>query len=195
MSRRFATAAIQATFTSNPPRLNAAVILNRSPFLTPTSTPFEAAYYAYQVKLARALSSPFHLPFYFKQGSLLHRRFRAEERQRNFEAWGATGKRKGLEDASDVEQVALSDSVHGSSTSSTPEKPKRAETVDDIPMEDDEFKPTPRESRADVSGDVKSLDRMGDRNLYLLLKTRKDGGVWTFPHGPVDASQPLHLVG
>jgi len=51
----------------------------------------------------------------------------------------------------------------------------------------------PRTHPADVKEDVKSLDRRGQRNLYLLLHTLEDGkGVWRFPQGDVEKGQFLH---
>ena len=53
-------------------------------------------------------------------------------------------------------------------------------------------KPQPRVHRADVEGDVKSLDRLGERNLYLIVK---QDSVWTFPTGPAETKQvPLHKI-
>ena len=53
----------------------------------------------------------------------------------------------------------------------------------------------PRTHSADVSNDVKSLDRRGKRNLYLLLRTSQDGNdIWRFPQGDVEKGQLLHQV-
>jgi len=60
-----------------------------------------------------------------------------------------------------------------------------------IPVEQGE-KPQPRETEADRVGDVKSLDRKGSRNLYLLVKNSEDGGSWRFPQGPIQSGEALH---
>ena len=51
--------------------------------------------------------------------------------------------------------------------------------------------PQPRVHRADAEGDVKSLDRFGERNLYLIVKQQ----CWSFPTGSPETKQvPLHDV-
>jgi len=51
----------------------------------------------------------------------------------------------------------------------------------------------PRTQSESVEGDVKSLDRRGKRNLYLLLHALENGkGVWRFPQGDADEGQFLH---
>lgn len=53
----------------------------------------------------------------------------------------------------------------------------------------------PREHPSDKSGDTKSLDRAGERNLYLLLRsTDGDRGLWRFPQGQVEQGDLLHEV-
>ena len=51
----------------------------------------------------------------------------------------------------------------------------------------------PRQHPSDKSGDTKCLDRAGDRNLYLLLKTKGDE-TWRFPQGGVEKDDLLHQV-
>jgi len=51
----------------------------------------------------------------------------------------------------------------------------------------------PRKHPSDDSGDIKSLDRAGTRNLYLLLQTVENGKeVWRFPQGDLGKGQFLH---
>jgi large subunit ribosomal protein L46 len=53
----------------------------------------------------------------------------------------------------------------------------------------------PRVHPSDKSGETKSLDRAGERNLYLLLQTTEDGkSVWRFPQGGVEKTDFLHQV-
>ncbi|KAJ3040340.1 54S ribosomal protein L17 mitochondrial [Rhizophlyctis rosea] len=49
-----------------------------------------------------------------------------------------------------------------------------------------------RETEADRSGDVGSLDRALERTVYLVVKG--EGGRWEFPAGPVDGEEFLHEV-
>lgn len=50
---------------------------------------------------------------------------------------------------------------------------------------------------ADEKGDVKSLDRFGQRNLYLVVRSKgqQDGKeVWKFPEGEMRPGELLHEV-
>lgn len=154
---------------SPPPRelsypLFASLILARAPLLTKAPTSFEGAYYAYQARIQRTLSSPFPSEFYFKKGTLLERRFLAEERVR--------------------EQAAFGEGFEGE---------EGAEKLEDVPSDEDEVKLLPREHEADRIGDVKNLNRQGERNLYLLVKS-KDENSWHFPLWSAGLEQPLHKV-
>ncbi|KAG8968559.1 54S ribosomal protein L17 mitochondrial [Tulasnella sp. 419] len=51
--------------------------------------------------------------------------------------------------------------------------------------------PLPRETEADQKMDITSLDRAGDRNLYLLLKTKSG---WRFPQGVAQPGDALHVA-
>ncbi|KAJ1962078.1 hypothetical protein GGI12_002861 [Dipsacomyces acuminosporus] len=48
----------------------------------------------------------------------------------------------------------------------------------------------PRETEADVKGDVKSLERKLDRTLYLLVKDK--AGSWALPQGEIEGEELLH---
>ena len=153
-----------------PYKLYTSLILARSPFLTPTPTPLESTYYAYQSRIQRAITTPFPSEFYFKKGSLLERRFLAEERLREAEAFG-----EGFE----------------------PEE--GAEKLEDVPSEEDDIRVLARETEADQKGDLQDLNRKGDRTLYLLVKASRPGKgsehAWRFPYWETGLMQPLHKVG
>ncbi|RXW20740.1 hypothetical protein EST38_g5095 [Candolleomyces aberdarensis] len=159
---------------SEKPRISTAVILNRSPILTKAPTPFETAFYSYQARIRRALSNPFPHDFYFKQGSLLQTRFNLEERQREKRAFGPSflptedvDPEKAAADKAAVEQLAQQEG------------------------EGEEL--TSRTHKADLTNDVKSLDRKGQRNLYLLLLAEENGkDVWRFPQGGLEKGDLLH---
>jgi len=158
------------------PHISTAIILNRSPIITRTPTLFEQAYYAYQARIRRALHNPFPYDFYFKQGTLLETRFNIEERKRERLAFGPgflekedVSEEKRAADMAAVEQLALQEG------------------------EGEEL--IPRTQPQNVEGDVKSLDRRGKRNLYLLLHVLEDGkDMWRFPQGDVEKGQFLHQV-
>ncbi|KII88912.1 hypothetical protein PLICRDRAFT_138985 [Plicaturopsis crispa FD-325 SS-3] len=150
--------------------LRTAIILNRSPIITRTPTDFEAAYYAYQARIQRALHNPLPYEFYFKPGSILETRFKEEEREREKLAFGAPF---GAEEQSIVE--------------TDEQAPPEVEEY----QEEEQEEPQPRIHPADIKGDVQSLDRQGQRNLYLLLK-ESGKEAWRFPEGGVEHQEYLH---
>jgi large subunit ribosomal protein L46 len=154
---------------ARPPILTS-VILNRAPVTTRTPTPFERAYYSYQQRIQRALHNPFPYDFYFKPGSLLESQFNLAEARRDRRAFG-----KGF--GMDAE---------GAFT--------KPETLPDSQGEEEVL--AARWTEADEKGDTHSLDRQGQRNLYLLLLKKQDGKqVWTLPTGDVKPQELLHEVG
>jgi large subunit ribosomal protein L46 len=162
------------------PKLHTAVILNRSPILTRTPTSFESAYYAYQARLQRALHNPFPYDFYFKPGSLLESKFNLEERQRDRKAFGPG---------------------FGADHRRAPGAGLTAQDLKKFGRDEDET-PAPRVHSSDVHGDVKSLDRNGQQNLYLLIQQRTSpdaaatptAPVWKFPEIAVAGNELLHEV-
>ena len=54
----------------------------------------------------------------------------------------------------------------------------------------------PRLHESDKSGDVKELNRQGERNLYLLAhgKASSRKQVWRFPQGGLKEVEALHQV-
>jgi large subunit ribosomal protein L46 len=156
------------------PNLHTAVILNRSPILTRTPTSFERAYYAYQARIQRALHNPFPHDFYFKPGSLLESKFNLKERKRDRKAFGPG---------------------FGADHPLAPGAGVTAQNLNKFGRDDDET-PAPRIHASDVNGDVKSLDRKGQRNLYLLIQQKTDdAAVWKFPETAVVDNELLHEVG
>ncbi|KAI3610436.1 50s ribosomal subunit l30 [Moniliophthora roreri] len=153
------------------PILSTAILLNRSPILTRTSTPFERAYYAYQARIRRALHNPFPYDFYFKQGSILETRFNMEERKRERLAFGPDF---GVEDEFDAEKAAANKAA-----------------AEQLAEQEGENEPMmPRVHPSDTARDTKSLDRKGRRNIYLLLQDVE--GSWRFPTGDLAKGELLH---
>ena len=163
------------TTGSSTTNINTAVILNRAPIITRSPTPFERTYYAYQARIRRALHNPFPYDFYFKPGSLLEGKFNDAERQREREAFGR-----------------MSSSEEDASESSEDVPSKEA----DLLPGQEEIKPMPRLHESDKSGDVKELNRQGERNLYLLVHGKDSSGkqVWRFPQGGLKEDEALHQV-
>ncbi|KIK18315.1 hypothetical protein PISMIDRAFT_632200 [Pisolithus microcarpus 441] len=150
--------------------LHTAIILNRSPLLTRTPTPFERAFYAYQARIHRALHNPFPYDFYFKQGSPLETRFNIEERRRERRAFGAPFGTVKLEERDEATELM------------------------EMSMRDETDESMPRIHEADLKDDLKNLNRKGQRNLYAMLRTNENGkDVWRLPTGPVEKGEPLHI--
>ena len=160
-----------ATHQDKAHRLVTGIILNRSPILTRTPDAFEKAFYDYQSRIHRVLSNPFPTDFYFKAGSPLEQKFKDEENERELTAFG-----KGF--------------------GATRERNESEEEMEEAELGvDDTDPPASRISKADETGDVKSLDRKGERNLYLLVKSKTKGEkYWRFPQGLVDRTEFLHEV-
>ncbi|KAI0295500.1 39S mitochondrial ribosomal protein L46-domain-containing protein [Russula brevipes] len=156
------------------PNLRTAVVLNRSPILTRTPTSLERAYYAYQARIQRALHNPFPHEFYFKPGSLLESKFNLEERKRDRRAFGP------------------------GFGADHPRAPGAGVTAQDLKKfgRDEDETPAPRVHASDDGGDVKSLDRKGQRNLYLVIKQKTDAdAVWKFPETASAARDLRELCG
>ncbi len=129
------------------------------------------------------MHNPFPLEFYFKSGSIIEGQFEKEEKVREREAFGRPVRR--------VEEWRRK--LHEKDTAKTQKKPK-AESRIVIPGGGPQ--PMPREHEADRTGDVHSLDRNGERNVYLLVKSKDERGkeVWRFPQGAVEGDELLHEV-
>ncbi|KIP10326.1 hypothetical protein PHLGIDRAFT_125669 [Phlebiopsis gigantea 11061_1 CR5-6] len=145
-----------------------AVILNRSPTLSRTATAFERAYYSYQSRIQRALYNPLPTEFYFKPGSLLEGIFMKEENERERKAFG----RPNL----------------------NPNFYKKEKAVELLPGQEEPPKLMPRITEADKKKDIKSLDRKGERNLYLLIQGKDEAGenVWRLPQSDVTETEVLY---
>lgn len=158
-------AAREPSATTPPGPIITSVLLNRSPILTAPPTPFEQAYHSYQARIARALSNPFPREFYFKKGAIAERQFLLEESEREREAFGEGFGKAQLEDLEEDKTGAV------------------GQTEDVVAL--------PREHESDRTGDVKNLNRKGDRNLYLLVHSPEG---WRLPQGPAERGAALHTV-
>ncbi|KAH8833512.1 hypothetical protein DL96DRAFT_1577265 [Flagelloscypha sp. PMI_526] len=179
MQRRLATAVERSPHIPRPnkkPVLHTSILLNRSPFLTRTPTKFEEAYWAYQGRIRRALHNPFPYDVYFRPGSLIQTRFNVEERAREVHAFGENFVQKREEAGIGGQSIVSESQVAAAETL------RSQEGVGEALMS--------RETDADRTNDLKSLDRLGQRNLFCLLHTTSDG--WRFPQGSVLKQELLH---
>ncbi|KAI9485840.1 MAG: 39S mitochondrial ribosomal protein L46-domain-containing protein [Benjaminiella poitrasii] len=152
-------------------RIQASVILTRTPQIIRDATPFEKAYFDYREKLERQESTSTPTEFYFKKGSVAERRWKNEEEAR----------RKAMDDPSTSLTEALEQSqANWEKENENLASTNKAELLD-------------RVTKADRENDTKSLDRALQRTLYLVVKNSNDpANPWQFPEGPVDASEYLH---
>ena len=156
----------QSTATRSKSLLEASVIVNRSPTITPSPSRFEKTFFQYQSRIARALHNPFPYEFYFKQGSPLEAQFNIEERKRERQAFGRLTRTMWDVTEANLEAAELAKEEVG----------KRAT----------------RFTEADKQKDLHSLDRRGERNLYLV--TKNEGGSWSFPRLAIRKGEFLHQV-
>ncbi|KZP29847.1 hypothetical protein FIBSPDRAFT_884515 [Athelia psychrophila] len=161
-----------ATHAPTTPSLQTGIILTRAPILTRTPTRLEQAYYTYQARIHRALHNPFPTELWFKQNSPLETRFVNEELKRERAAFG---KPFGM-----PKKVVDKD---GNEVEKDPEE-------EDAALQDEDEESMLRVHTADVEGDLKSLDRKGQRHLYLIVKTAED--KWAFPQGGVEKGELFH---
>ncbi len=164
-------AAIQpkgALGTAVVPHLRVGHVVTRSPLLTRDPTPFEKAYFNYQNRLRKALSNPFPFEFYFKPGSLLSGRFKVEEQMR--ENW-LLHRRGSDEDR----------------------RREREQDLNDAELMQERMTAQPRVTDADFHRNPRSLNRLGSRTLYLLLK-EEGSSDYSFPESNVPQGLLLHQV-
>jgi len=150
--------------TRSKPLLEAAVIVNRSPTITRSPSRFEKTFFQYQSRIARALHNPFPYEFYFKQGSPLEAQFNIEERSRERQAFGRLTRTMWDTTEANLEAAKLAKEEVG----------KRAT----------------RFTEADKRKDLRSLDRRGERNLYLV--TKSEDSSWSFPRAAIRKGEFLH---
>lgn len=162
--------------------IHTAILLNRNPILTRTPTAFESAYYAYQARIERALHNPLPYDFYFKPGTQLELQFDKEEEERERAAFGRSATPSPRVKTEEELRAADED---GADALAALESQQQEEGV----------KPLPREHESDRKNDVKSLDRQGQRNVYLLVQVNEAGKKsWRFPHVPVTTRENLFEV-
>lgn len=111
---------------------------------------------------------------------MLEKKFGREEKLREKEAFGGPWSLKrsdrGVEEDGELASIQVS--------------PDQAVNMGEEHMDP----PAPRTHEADNKGDVKSLDRLGERNLYLLVWGKDHTGkeVWRFPQGGLQDGELLH---
>ncbi|KAF2678114.1 50S ribosomal subunit L30 [Lentithecium fluviatile CBS 122367] len=188
-------------------RINAGVVLSRPPQLTRDLHPFEAAYFLYQRRLNERTALPFTRYFYYKKRTPADIEWKRKIKQRLTPARDI-GRYKGYGDEawndellvgakeSDVEwqvEQLLEDAEQTGAENQTEEgneEPTVASARKKVAHEPVE-RPMPRTTEADLKNDVKSLNRLLQRTLYLLVKDKE--GNWTFPQATLE-KETLHAA-
>ena len=188
--------ASQAPLPKQAYQINAGVVLSRPPQITRDLTPFEKAYFFYQRRLNERLALPFTRYFYFRKGTPADIEWKQKVKQRQtaardigvYNAYSKEGWNDellvGAKESEPEEQLQalLSDAeVHGTEGDMMGEAKK--ENIE---------KPMPRVTEADRVGDEKSLNRLLQRTLYLLVKG--GDGRWGFPTSGLVGRENLHQV-
>jgi large subunit ribosomal protein L46 len=175
------------------------VVLSRSPQITRDLHPFEKSFYLYQKRLNERLSLPFSRYLWYKKGSAgladLQRRIKDRHTPaHDIGAYNAYSKEawndEPLVGAQEGELERQLQNLLEDEMSAMPEK--ITETKEEA--EASRPKPQPRLTEADHEGNTKSLDRLLQRTLYLMVESAE--GKWQFPTAPVNMAEKetLHAV-
>jgi len=188
-----------ATSTNLAYQLRTGVVLSRPPQITRDLTPFEKAFYLYQRRLNERLALPFQQYFYFRKTTpaIIEWKKKIKERRTpardigRYNAYDAEGwNDELLVGASESEpdhqaEALLKDAIVQSTNQNEEEATEKQE-------EQAIERPMPRMTEADRKNDQRSLDRLLQRTLYLLVQN--EGGRWSFPSDTIVGHESLHLA-
>jgi large subunit ribosomal protein L46 len=179
-------------------QLRAGVVLSRPPLITRDPHPFEKAFFLYQRRLNERLALPFTRYFYIRKGTPADIDWKRKIKHRLTPArdigvytpWGKEGWNDELllgapeSEPEHQMEALLKDSIIVA--------PKKGETIseDQIPKVDESHRPMPRITEADKTNDQKSLNRLLQRTLYLLVQDEKHN--WVFPTAKLVGRESFH---
>jgi large subunit ribosomal protein L46 len=182
-------------------QVRAGVVLSRPPQITRDLTPFEKAFYLYQRRLNERLALPAMQYFYFRANSPAMIEFKRKRKMRK----GVAARDIGVYNPYDKlegwnDELLLGDQI------SEPEwqanelikdsiplpKDNEGEEVGVAPGQEPVQRLMPRVTEADEKRDQRSLNRLLQRTLYLLVQNGK--GDWTFPEDVLVGRESLALV-
>jgi large subunit ribosomal protein L46 len=179
-------------------RLCASVILSRPPQITQDLRPFQKAFYLYQRRLNERTTLPFTELFYYKEGTpdIIDYQRKIKERKtpaRDIGSYDAIGE-EGWHDEVLVgaPESEMDYQLEEILKDEVVEKREGVKDTSDPTKTAVNAKPMPRVTEADEKGDEKSLDRMLQRTLYLLVKNKDE--LWQFPTAPLDGKESLRAV-
>lgn len=180
-------------------KLKASVILSRPPLLTRDLTPFEKSYFLYQRRLNERLALPFTRYFYYQRGTPADIEWKRKMKERKtpardigvYNAYGDEGWNDELlvgdrvsEPEEQVERLLRDAEVEV--------KQRDVKGEGEVVKKEQVERPMPRVTKADEAGDNKSLNRVLQKTLYLVVKSGK--GEWGFPSAELAKQESLHTV-
>ncbi|KAF1991081.1 50S ribosomal subunit L30 [Aulographum hederae CBS 113979] len=177
-------------------QIHAGVCLSRPPQITRDLTPFEESFFLYQKRLNERLSLPFTRYFYIAKGTVAEADWKRKIKARLTPARDIgvfnPFKKQGWNDEVLVgdtlrEQESQVDALlKDAIPSAAPGQEGMVVAKEDVLVE----KPMPRVTESDITGDRRSLNRLLQRTLYLVVKNSQ--GKWLFPHDQVVGKEWLH---
>lgn len=181
------------------------MVLSRPPVITRDLHPFESAYFFYQRRLNDRLALPFSRYFYFKKGTPADLEWKRKQRERVtpsrdigiYNAYGKEGWNDELlvgahENEAEHQVDALLRDAEAPATSGGPEATLQVGVEQAASKRMEVERPMPRTTAADCEGDLRSLDRLLQRALFLLVKDSE--GRWVFPTATIEGKEGLHKV-
>lgn len=169
--------------------------------LTRDLHPFESAFFLYQRRLNERLALPFTRYFYVKKDTPADMEWKRKLKQRLTPARDI-GRYKGYGEEAWNDELLVgakeSDFHHQveklleDAEQSGAEEGDAAATGGKTVEREAVERPQSRITEADRKGDVKSLNRLLPRTLYLLVKN--NNGQWVFPQDKVEGRETLHMV-
>lgn len=199
-------------------QVRAGVVLSRPPLLTRDLHPFEKSFFLYQRRLNERLALPFPRYFYFKKDTPADIDWKRKMKQRLtpardigvYNPYGPEGwNDEVLVGAKEAEPAWQVDRLLEDANSSAPESTgaDAAKVVEGAAVAEEGAqvaaeaskkkaepieRPMPRETEADRKGDQRSLDRLMQRSLYLVVQNKE--GRWVLPDDLVQGRETLHQV-
>ncbi|KAI9678938.1 MAG: 54S ribosomal protein L17 mitochondrial [Trizodia sp. TS-e1964] len=177
-------------------QIRAGVVLSRPPQITRDLDSFEKAFFFYQRRLNERLVIPFSRYLYHKKDTPADADWKRKYKERQAVA-------KDLGPYNPYSKTGWNDELLVGAKESEPEYQIQALLKDSIPSKvegpdhvnvqqsEEEFEaPMPRVTEADKSGDQRSLNRLLQKTLYLLVRGKE--GRWNFPHDALVGNENLH---
>ncbi|EER25191.1 hypothetical protein CPC735_017940 [Coccidioides posadasii C735 delta SOWgp] len=176
--------------------VRAGIVLSRAPQITRDLTPFEKSFYFYQRRLNERLALPFTKYFYFKRGTPADVEWKRKYKERQTAA-------KDIGNYNAYSKDAWNDELLVGAIESEPEHQVEAliadaegfaatEAGDSGSKKEEIPRPLSRLTEADQKGDYKSLDRLLQRTLYLLVQAKE--GYWKFPSVVLEGKENLRTA-